>query len=138
MIVVQNLGRAFAASNASAYEIERVGFKWFALVIAIVFIVLEVICCINVKEKSSVDMKTAGVGEMFRALVQNDQAMTVVVTIVMINCALYITSNLLIYFFKYDIGGESWYNNYTLFNTVGGGVQILAMMLVYPLLNIYS
>ncbi len=135
MMIVPNLGRAFAASNASAYEIERIGFKWFAFIIAILFIILEIICCINVKEKSSVDMKTAGVGEMFRALVQNDQAMTVVITIVMINCALYITSNLLIYFFKYDIGGESWYNNYTLFNTVGGGVQILAMMLLYPILR---
>ena len=49
---------------------------------------------------------------MFKALVSNDQAMTVVITIVLINCSLYITSNLLIYFFKYDFGGEGWYNSY--------------------------
>lgn len=57
------------------------------------------------------------------------------VTIVLINCSLYITSNLLIYFFKYDIGGANWNAGYVLFNTFGGGVQILSMMLFYPLLR---
>ena len=70
---------------------------------------------------------------MFKALVSNDQAMTVVITIVLINCSLYITSNLLIYFFKYDIGGAGWNANYVLFNTFGGGIQIISMMLFYPL-----
>ena len=41
-------------------------------------------------------------GQMFRALIQNDQAMTIVITIVLINCAVYTTSNLVIYFFKYS------------------------------------
>jgi Na+/melibiose symporter-like transporter len=72
---------------------------------------------------------------MFKALVQNDQAMTIVVTIVLVNSALYITSNLLIYFFKYDLAGSNWRGNYTLFNTFGGGMQILAMMLLFPLLR---
>jgi melibiose permease len=80
-------------------------------------------------------MQTASVGDMFKALLSNDQAMTVVITIVLINTALYVTSNLVIYFFKYDLGGVSWKANYTLFNTVGGGVQILSMMLLYPLLR---
>jgi melibiose permease len=61
--------------------------------------------------------------------------MTVVITIVLINTALYVTSNLVIYFFKYDLGGVAWNSNYTIFNMVGGGVQILSMMLLYPLLR---
>ena len=72
---------------------------------------------------------------MFRALLQNDQAMTVVLTIVLINCSIYITSNLVIYFFKYDFGGTDWNNSYTLFNTFGGAIQILSMMLFFPLLR---
>ena len=80
-------------------------------------------------------METASVKQMFQALLKNDQAMAVVVTIVMVNCSIYLTSNLVIYFFKYDFGGSSWYNSYTLFNTFGGAVQILAMMLFYPLLR---
>jgi Na+/melibiose symporter-like transporter len=61
--------------------------------------------------------------------------MTMVITIVLVNSAVYITSNLLIYFFKYDIGGASWQGNYTLFSTFGGGIQILAMMFFFPILR---
>ena len=80
-------------------------------------------------------METPTVRQMFSALIHNDQAMTVVITIVLINCSLYITSNLLLYFFKYDVSGESWYNSYTLFSTFGGAVQILSMMVLFPLLR---
>lgn len=112
---------------------ERKGFQLFALIIAALFIVFTVVACLTIKEKSTVDVDSPSVKQMFKALLQNDQAMAVVVTIVLINCALYITSNLLIYFFKYDFGGEAWHNSYTLFNTFGGAVQILSMMLFFPL-----
>lgn len=114
---------------------ERTGFKFFALLIAALFVVFIVITCLNIKEKSTVDVDAPSVGQMFRSLLQNDQAMTVVVAIVLINCSIYITSNLVIYFFKYDFGGEGWYNAYTLFNTFGGAIQIFSMMLFFPLLR---
>ncbi len=135
MMIVHALGDRFADVQASAYELERVGFRYFALIIAILFVLFTVITCLGVKEKSSVDMQTASVKDMFRSLVENDQAMAIVVTIVLVNTAMYITSNLTIYFFKYDVGGATWYENYTLFNMVGGGVQILSMMLLYPLMR---
>nr|WP_330365627.1 MFS transporter [Butyrivibrio sp. XBB1001] len=119
----------------STVEVERLGFKYFSIIIGIVFILFITITCACIKEKSTVDMKTASIGEMFKALVQNDQAMTIVITIVLANTALYITSNLLIYFFKYDLAGSNWQGNYTLFNTFAGGMQILAMMLLFPLLR---
>ncbi len=132
---VAALGHMFGGQIVSDREIERVGFSYFSIIIAILFVLFTVICCINVKEKSTVDMKTASVGEMFRALIQNDQAMAVVVAIVIVNCSIYITSNLVIYFFKYDFGGVKWRDAYTLFSTFGGGMQILAMMILYPLLR---
>ncbi len=122
-------------SMTSNIEVERLGFKYFTIIIAVLFIVFILITCIFIKEKSSVDMETASVGQMFKALIQNDQAMTIVITIVLINTALYITTNLLIYFFKYDLAGSNWQGNYTLFNTFAGGMQILAMMLMFPLLR---
>ena len=125
MMCVQTLGQGD----------ERNGFRWFALIIAILFVVFILITCLNIKEKSTVDVEAPSVGQMFKALIQNDQTMIVVISIVLINCSLYITSNLLIYFFKYDFGGETWYNGYTLFNTFGGGIQILSMMLFYPMLR---
>ena len=119
----------------STAEVERLGFKYFSLVIAVLFFVFILITCIFIREKSTVDVQTASVGSMFKALVSNDQAMAVVITIVLINTATYITSNLVIYFFKYDIAGKNWRGDYTLFNTFGGGIQILAMMLLFPLLR---
>ena len=135
VLAVQALGKAFGGAEATARQVEIIGFKWVALGIAVIFVVFILVTCLTVKERSSVDMKTASVGEMFKALLGNDQAMAVVITIVCINTALYITSNLVLYFFKYDLGGVAWYGNYTLFNTVGGGVQILSMMLLYPFLR---
>ena len=114
---------------------ERVGFKWFALIVAVLFAISAIIMCVCIKEKSTVDMETTSVGEMFRALLKNDQAMVSVIAIVLINCSIYLTSNLVIYFFKYDFGGAAWENDYTLFTAFGGGIQILAMMLLFPLLR---
>lgn len=113
----------------------RAGFQRFAFIIAVLFVVFIVITCINIKEKSTVDVEAPSVGQMFRALIQNDQTMVVVIAIVLINCSLYITSNLLIYFFQYDIGGPEWVDEYTLFNTFGGGIQIVSMMIFYPVLR---
>ena len=119
----------------STLEVERVGFKYFSLIIGILFIVFIGITCLCIKEKSSVDMETPSVKQMFNALLGNDQAMTIVITIVLFNTATYITSNLLIYFFKYDLAGSNWQGNYTLFNTFAGAMQILAMMILFPLLR---
>ena len=131
MIAVHALGSA----GANAREVELLGFKWFSLIVSLLFIGFTILTCVNVKERSTAEMQTVSVGQMFKALVQNDQAMTVTVAIVLINSAIYITSNLVLYFFKYDFGGTGWYNSYTLFNTFGGGIQILSMMLLYPLLR---
>jgi len=119
----------------STLEVERVGFKYFSLIIGILFVVFIAITCLFIKEKSSVDMSTPSVKQMFKALLSNDQAMTIVITIVLFNTATYITSNLLIYFFKYDIAGSNWQGNYTLFNMFAGAMQILAMMLFFPVLR---
>ena len=72
---------------------------------------------------------------MFTALIKNDQAMVTALTIILINMALYLTSNFILYFFKYDFGGPIWEESYTLFSTVGGGFQIIGMMVLYPLLR---
>lgn len=125
----------FWMSITSTKEVDRLGFKYFSLIVAVIFFVFILITCLFIKEKSTVDVQTAKISDMFKALIQNDQAMTMVITIVLVNSAVYITSNLLIYFFKYDIGGASWQGNYTLFSTFGGGIQILAMMFFFPILR---
>ncbi len=133
LIAVHALGGMFGGNTAR--EIEILGFKYFSLVVAILFVVFIIITCVTVSEDSTVNLETASVKDMFKALLSNDQAMAVVITIVLINCAIYTTSNLVIYFFKYDFGGTGWYKSYTLFNTFGGAISILAMMILFPILR---
>lgn len=129
---VSALGHYFGGDD---YTYERIGYSKMALIVALIFIVFISVTCLFIKEKSTVDMKTASVKEMFSALIRNDQAITMVTAIVIVNTALYVTSNLVIYFFKYDFSPDIWEDNYTLFNAAGGGFQILAMMLLFPLLR---
>lgn len=135
VMIVQALGKLISPDGTGAKLIEITGFKYFALIIAVLFVVFTIITCITIKEKSLVDMETPSVGAMFKALLANDQAMVIVIAIVLINCSVYITSNLVIYFFKYDFGGVSWGQSYTYFNMFGGAIQILSMMVLYPLLR---
>jgi len=130
---VASFGDTSSQAVAIKGQMDRIGYSVFSLVIAVLFILFTLITCIKIKEKSTVDIKTSSVGDMFKALFKNDQAVTMVIAIVMINTALYTTSNTVIYFFKYDFNPAQWETNYTLFNTFGGGFQILAMMLLFPL-----
>ena len=134
-MLVPMLGNMFAGSDAGAKMIEIVGFKYFSIIIAALFILFTILTCVNVKEKSTAEMETVSVGQMFKALVQNAQALTVTIAIVLINCSIYITSNLVIYFFKYDFGTTGWNDAYVLFNMFGGAIQVLSMMAFYPLLR---
>ena len=135
LMSVQALGRMAAGAGGSAKDVEVKGFQLFAVIVAVVFVIFITLTCLNIKEASTADMQSASIGQMFRALIQNDQTIAVVVAIVIINCSVYITSNLVIYFFKYDFGGAGWYNQYTLFNMFGGAMQILSMMIFYPALR---
>ena len=121
--------------NALGSGDERTGFGFVALIVAVLFIAAEVFCCFKVKEQRLEKVETSTVGQMFKALFSNDQALITVLAILLVNGSLYLTSNLIIYFFKYDVGGTGWMGNYTLFTMVGGVCQILGMMVVYPLLH---
>ena len=129
--IVHSVGEALGGPG----DVERIGFRYLALFVGILFVVLTLITCICIRENSTTDMETVSVRQMFASLSHNDQALAIVVTIVLVDIAMYITSNLVIFFFKYDLGGSSWFDNYTIFNLVAGAAQVLAMMGLYPLLR---
>jgi len=104
---------------------ERQGFALFAAGVAVVFVVAETICVLGVRERQTERKEVATVRQMFEALFANDQALVVVVAIILFNASLYITTQLGIYFFKYDIGNSDLYS---LFGTIGGVAQILSMV----------
>lgn len=106
---------------------ERRGFAIFAIIIAAFFLIAESVTVLNVKEKVRVKQENVSVSEMIRALIKNDQALIVVTAIIVFNASLYLTQQLAVYFFKYDIGNGELVS---LFGAVGGGVQIVSMMLL--------
>ena len=114
---------------------ERIGFGRITLIVAVIFVASEIVCCLKVKERDTGRMEAPTIRQMFQALFRNDQAMITVLAILLINSSLYLTSNLAIYFFKYDVSGDGWMGKYTVFTTVGGVFQILGMMVLYTLLR---
>ena len=61
--------------------------------------------------------------------------MYIVLVCVLVNGAMFITTNMLIYSFKYDFEGSAWYNSFTLFTGVGSVVQLLSMIIVLPVIR---
>lgn len=111
---------------------ERTAFMMIAAAVGAVFLFAEIICVKHVKEQNQAEPeKSVSVGEMFRALFQNDQALVVVVSIIIFNASLYLTQQLGVYYFEHDFGNKALFG---LFGTVGGAAQILSMMML-PLLR---
>lgn len=119
-----------ALSGSAAIAAYRIGFKWWALIIAVFFVVSELIFVLNVPERP-VDIagETPGLAQMFRSLFTNDQAMTIVLSIILVYTALNIVGNLLLYFFQFDVGEVS---GYSVFTGVCFAAQV-AVMLTFPL-----
>jgi melibiose permease len=110
---------------------ERIGFALLGAIFSLFFIMSTSITVLNVKEKRRNVGKTHTVREMLGALIQNDQALVVVIAIIIFNSSLYVTQNLALYFFQFDIGNAALFG---VFGTVGGGAQIVAMTTL-PLLR---
>ena len=107
----------------------RIGFKWWALIIAVVFVISETVFFSIVPERPTADEKAPGLKQMFRSLISNDQALTIVASIILVYTALNIVLNLMLYFFQFDVGSVS---GYSVFTAVCFGVQVIVMF-VFPL-----
>ena len=119
-----------ALSASSVIADYRIGFKWWGLIVAVVFVVSELICVLVVPEKTvDMDEKTPGMGQMFKALFKNDQAMTIVISIILVYTSLNIVGNLILYFFQYDVGNT---DAYSIFVAVCFATQVIIMM-CFPL-----
>jgi melibiose permease len=110
---------------------EAASYARLAVLIAVIFVISEVICVSLVREQQVDASEPPTLGAMFSALFHNDQAIVLVVAIVVYNAASYLTQQLAQYFFQYEFGNFSLYS---LFGSVAFAVEILAM-LCFPLLR---
>ena len=125
MVIVPVLGAGTAIANM------RTGFMFWAIIISVIFVISEIVCVLNVKEPVNTykkDEKAPGVGAMFKALFKNDQAMTIVVSIILVYTALNMVANLILYFFTYDVGDAN--TAYSLFTGAAFLAQVVAMLLI--------
>ena len=114
----------------------RIGFKWWALIVAVVFVISETVCVVSVPEKPiEHSEKTTKVTEMFKSLFRNDQAMTVVMAVILVYTSINICGNLVLYFFQFDVGNEG---AYSIFAAVAFAAQVLVMMIVPALRRKYT
>ncbi len=118
-------------SGSSVIADYKIGFKYWALIIAVFFVISEVVFYIFVPEQEEEEKKEESVSikEMFASLLRNDQAMTVVVSIIFVYTALNIVGNLILYFFQFDIGNT---DAYSVFTAVCFAAQVVIMM-IFPL-----
>lgn len=104
-----------------------IGFKYWALIIAIFFVISETVCVLSVPERKIEETKSVGIMEMFASLFKNDQALVVVVAIIFVYAALNVVGNLILYFFQFDVGDT---DAYSLFVSVCFGIQVVAMAVI--------
>ena len=127
------IGHKVATGNYSEW---KSGYLVWAVIIAVVFIVSELIMVLRVPEPQiDMEMKSPSVGEMFKSLFANDQAMVVVISIICVYASLNICGNLLLYFFQFDVGNP---DGYGLFTAVAFGFQVLTMMVIPMLRKAFS
>ncbi len=124
MLVVPALSGAAAIADRGV-RAYRIGFRWWALIIAVVFVISEIVFCLNVPERKAEEMESSGIKEMFGSLVRNDQAMCVVVAVILVYMALDIVGNLILYFFQFDLGNTDLYS---IFTAVCFLAQVIFMM----------
>ncbi|MCF7926781.1 MAG: glycoside-pentoside-hexuronide (GPH):cation symporter [Candidatus Izimaplasma sp.] len=123
-----SIAKLLGGGNNNSDKIQ--GLFYLAVIVAIVFIICELITVTNVKEKITVyDNKS--LKEMFTLLKQNDQLLVVMIVILIINFTLYITSGMAIYYITYAIGNEDLF---FVFIALGGILQVIGSV-IYPLFS---
>ena len=103
----------------------RIGFSLLTLIFSIVYVVTAILNVINLPDNELCEPKASSTKELFRLLIKNDQAMSVALIIVLFNTAIYLTTNLVLYIFQFDIQKES---SYVYFMAMTGIVQVCAML----------
>ncbi|MCD8338574.1 MAG: glycoside-pentoside-hexuronide (GPH):cation symporter [Lachnospiraceae bacterium] len=107
----------------------RKGFAMLAFAIAIFYVVTTIITVRSLPSDELHEPHDASIRDLLNALLKNDQALNLAAIIILFNSAIYMTTNLLLYMFQYDIGDES---QYTIFMVFSGLIQFAAMTVLYP------
>lgn len=100
------------------------GYFRFALIIAILFNVCEVICFLFTREHVVTEAKESiKPADAFKLIRDNDQLLVIILLTVLKELGVYLFLGMNVYFYKYVVMDESWF---ALFGAVSFGSQLLA------------
>ena len=124
LLVIACLGVNMGASESD-------GYLRFAVIVAVVFNICEIICVRNVSEhvviKNKRDIKLS---EVLNFLKENDQLLIIIFMTILQQIAVFLWTGMNIYFFKYVVCHEEWFSIFGIVNFVLGS----AALLVFPYL----
>ena len=110
----------------------RLGFKIYAAIIAVIYVITTIISVLYLPNKEISEPSELSTKELLSALIHNDHAMILSLVVILYYSAIYLSLNLLLYVFQYDLGSTLQYN---LFMAYMGVAQFLSMVLFYPTLR---
>lgn len=113
------------------------GYEFFALAIAIVFVITTIITVVNVKDSSSQTTITnskkedkTSIKKAFKIIKENDQLMVFIGVVLAYNLFAQLSGGASIYYFKYVTGNENLYPVYTAFASLAeiGGLMFFPIL----------
>ena len=113
------------------------GYEFFALAIAIVFVITTIITVVNVKDSSSQTTTTnskkedkTSIKKAFKIIKENDQLMVFIGVVLAYNLFAQLSGGASIYYFKYVTGNENLYPVYTAFASLAeiGGLMFFPIL----------
>ncbi|XMB67448.1 glycoside-pentoside-hexuronide (GPH):cation symporter [Mycoplasmatota bacterium zrk1] len=125
VIIVKYLG----GGESDAQKLS--GFFLLACIVAGVFIVTQLLIVIFVRENKHETKNKITLKKTVEILLKNDQLQVIVVAVVVFNLVLYISSGMVHYFFKYDVGDENLVTPFV----ASGGVSMVIASILYPNLS---
>ena len=128
-LTVTTFGIALVNKLGNGNQIK--GFEYFALGIIIIFIISTIVTCINVKEKTQVQVNNEKVNikQAFNILKQNDQLLVFIGIVLAYNLAMQLAGGAAIYYFKYVASKESLFSLYSFFKVAEiGGLMLFPVV----------
>ena len=128
-LTVTTFGIALVNKLGNGNQIK--GCEYFALGIVIIFIISTIVTCINVKEKTQVQVNNEKVNikQAFNILKQNDQLLVFIGIVLAYNLAMQLAGGAAIYYFKYVAGKESLFSLYSFFKVAEiGGLMLFPVV----------
>ena len=130
-LTVTTFGIALVNKLGNGNQIK--GFEYFALGIVIIFIISTIVTCINVKEKTQVQVNNEKVNikQAFNILKQNDQLLVFIGIVLGMNLIMQISGSMAIYYFTNVVGKASLFSVYHAF----AGIAEISGLVLLPILT---